>query len=174
VTIDQIGANLTALRAINAERETPIKTRQRKYLNNIVEQDHRAIKRRTRPMLGFKKFGCARILIKRYRTHAHDQQGTDEKLRTRAQSRPAILRLSFITNSHHISLLRPAILIATVPRNTRSTVVVLTTIHQFSMCLFHSLHPRREFVAALQITSFDTLAATGPGGHWVCGASIAR
>jgi putative transposase len=29
------------------ERETPIKIRQRKYLNNIVEQDHRAIKRRT-------------------------------------------------------------------------------------------------------------------------------
>jgi putative transposase len=51
VTIDQSGANLTALRAINAERETPIKIRQRKYLNHIVEQDHRAIKRRTRPIL---------------------------------------------------------------------------------------------------------------------------
>jgi transposase-like protein len=63
VTIDQSGANLTAVKAINAERETPIKIRQRKYLNNIVEQDHRAIKRRTRPMLGFKKFGCARILL---------------------------------------------------------------------------------------------------------------
>jgi putative transposase len=32
-------------------------------LNNIVEQDHRAIKRRIRPMLGFKKFNCARILL---------------------------------------------------------------------------------------------------------------
>ena len=31
--------------------------------NNIVEQDHRAIKRRTRPMLGFKKFACACILL---------------------------------------------------------------------------------------------------------------
>ena len=29
----------------------------------IVEQDHRAIKRRTRPMLGFKDFRCARILL---------------------------------------------------------------------------------------------------------------
>jgi transposase-like protein len=28
-----------------------------------VEQDHRAIKRRTRPMLGFKDFRCARILL---------------------------------------------------------------------------------------------------------------
>jgi putative transposase len=49
--------------AINADRETPIKIRQSKYLNNLVEQDHRAIKRRTRPMLGFKTFRCARILL---------------------------------------------------------------------------------------------------------------
>ena len=41
----------------------PIKIRQSKYLNNLVEQDHRAIKRRTRPMLGFKTFRCARILL---------------------------------------------------------------------------------------------------------------
>jgi putative transposase len=62
VTIDKSGANLAALEALNAERDTPIKIRQNKYLNNIVEQDHRAIKRRTRPMLGFKTFRCARIL----------------------------------------------------------------------------------------------------------------
>ena len=31
--------------------------------NNVVEQDHRAIKRVVRPMLGFKSFRCARILI---------------------------------------------------------------------------------------------------------------
>src|ERR1700757_3802732 len=62
VTIDKSGANLAALEASNAERETPIKVRQTKYLNNIIEQDHRAITRRTRPMLGFKNFRCARIL----------------------------------------------------------------------------------------------------------------
>ena len=33
-----------------------------KYLNNIVEQDHRAIKRIIRPMLGCKSFHCARTL----------------------------------------------------------------------------------------------------------------
>ena len=33
--------------------------RQIKYLNNIVEQDHRAIKRMARPMLGFKSLRCA-------------------------------------------------------------------------------------------------------------------
>ncbi|WP_134143800.1 IS6 family transposase [Paraburkholderia sp. BL6665CI2N2] len=63
VTMDKSGANLAALQAINAERETPIKVRQVKYLNNIVEQDHRAIKRRTRPMMGFKDFRCARIIL---------------------------------------------------------------------------------------------------------------
>jgi len=63
VTVDRSGANLAALKAINVERETSIRIRQKKYLNNIVEQDHRAIKRRIRPMLGFKKFGCARILL---------------------------------------------------------------------------------------------------------------
>ena len=63
VTIDKSGANLAALEAINDDRETPIKIRQSKYLNNLVEQDHRAIKRRTRPMLGFKTFRCARILL---------------------------------------------------------------------------------------------------------------
>ncbi|HTF69860.1 MAG TPA: IS6 family transposase, partial [Edaphobacter sp.] len=63
VTIDQSRANLAALKAINAECKPPIRIRQRKYLNNIVEQDHRAIKRRIRPMLGFKKFSCARVLL---------------------------------------------------------------------------------------------------------------
>ncbi|MBU7442604.1 IS6 family transposase [Paraburkholderia fungorum] len=63
VTIDKSGSNLAALNAVNAEREMPITVRQGKYLNNIVEQDHRAIKRRTRPMLGFKNFNCARVIL---------------------------------------------------------------------------------------------------------------
>lgn len=63
VTVDKSGANLAALQALNAERETPFRIRQNKYLNNLIEQDHRAIKRRTRPMLGFKNFRCARILL---------------------------------------------------------------------------------------------------------------
>jgi transposase-like protein len=37
--------------------------RQSKYLNNLIEQDHRAIKRIVRPMLGLKDFDCARRLI---------------------------------------------------------------------------------------------------------------
>ena len=63
MTIDKSGANLAGLNAINAERETPIKIRQSKYLNNVVEQDHRAIKRVVRPMLGFKNLRCACIVL---------------------------------------------------------------------------------------------------------------
>ncbi|MGF6368011.1 putative transposase [Paraburkholderia sp. RAU6.4a] len=63
VTIDKSGANLAALKDINAARKQPIKIRQQRYLNNVVEQGHRAVKRRTRPMIGFKKFRSARVLI---------------------------------------------------------------------------------------------------------------
>src|SRR3978361_89811 len=62
ITVDKSGANLAALEALNAERSTPIKVRQNKYLNNIVEQDHRAIKRIIKPMMGF-KVRCARIIL---------------------------------------------------------------------------------------------------------------
>ena len=44
VTMDKSGANKAAIDAINAGRDVPIVVRQVKYLNNIVEQDHRAIK----------------------------------------------------------------------------------------------------------------------------------
>jgi putative transposase len=40
-----------------------IKVRQNKYLNNLIEQDHRAIKRIIKPMMGFKDFRCARIIL---------------------------------------------------------------------------------------------------------------
>jgi putative transposase len=59
ITVDKSGANLAALEALNAERSTPIKVRQNKYLNNIVEQDHRATKRIIKPMMNFKDFRCA-------------------------------------------------------------------------------------------------------------------
>jgi putative transposase len=41
----------------------PIRIRQSAYLNNRIEQDHRAIKRRIRPMLGFKSFNSARVTL---------------------------------------------------------------------------------------------------------------
>jgi len=59
VNIDQSGANNAGLRQVNRDNKTRIKIRQCKYLNNIIEQDHRRIKRLTRPMLGFKNFHAA-------------------------------------------------------------------------------------------------------------------
>jgi putative transposase len=41
----------------------PIRIRQSAYLNNRIEQDHRAIKRRIRPMLGFKSVVTARVIL---------------------------------------------------------------------------------------------------------------
>jgi putative transposase len=59
ITIDKSGANTAAVQGLIADSGLAIELRQSKYLNNLVEQDHRAVKRRTRPMLGFKEFHSA-------------------------------------------------------------------------------------------------------------------
>ena len=63
ITIDKSGANTAAIESVKADACVDILMRQNKYLNNIVEQDHRAIKRITRAILGFKSFWSARIII---------------------------------------------------------------------------------------------------------------
>ena len=64
IVIDKSGANTAGIEAINKMLKgfgcpIPIEIVRRKHLNNIVEQGHRFIKRRTRPMLGFKAFASA-------------------------------------------------------------------------------------------------------------------
>jgi len=63
ITIDKSGANTAAIESYNAQYEADIEIRRVKYLNNIVEQDHRAVKRVTRPMLGFKSFRSAAVTL---------------------------------------------------------------------------------------------------------------
>jgi hypothetical protein len=63
ITIDGSEANAAAIRGYNAEHGTAIVIRQGKYLNNILEQDHRAVKRITRPMQGFKSFDAAQYTL---------------------------------------------------------------------------------------------------------------
>jgi putative transposase len=63
ITIDGSEANAAAIRSYNAEHGTAIEIRQIKYLNNIIEQDHRGVKRITRPMLGFKSFAAAQSTL---------------------------------------------------------------------------------------------------------------
>ncbi len=63
ITIDGSAANEAAIKRYNAKHGTTIEIRKIKYLNNIVEQDHRAVKRVTRPMLGFKSFAAAQDML---------------------------------------------------------------------------------------------------------------
>jgi putative transposase len=59
ITIDGSEAKAAAIKHDNEEYGTTILIRQVKYLNNMVEQDHRGVKPVTRPMLGFKSFAAA-------------------------------------------------------------------------------------------------------------------
>jgi transposase-like protein len=63
ITIDQSGVNTASIKRYNKAHKTAIGIRHSKYLTNIVEQDHRAVKRITPPMLGFKSFWAARCTI---------------------------------------------------------------------------------------------------------------
>ncbi len=63
INIDKSGANTAAIKAYNIDHDKRIKIRQCKYLNNIIEQDHRRVKRQCRPMLGFKSFRSAQITL---------------------------------------------------------------------------------------------------------------
>jgi putative transposase len=63
ITIDGSDANEAAIKRYNEEHGTAIAIRRVKYLNNVVEQDHRAVKRVTRPMLGFKSFEAAQCTL---------------------------------------------------------------------------------------------------------------
>jgi transposase-like protein len=63
ITIDASAANEAAIKSYHAEHGTSIEIRKVKYLNNIVEQDHRAVKRVTRPMMGFKSFEAAQSTL---------------------------------------------------------------------------------------------------------------
>ena len=60
INIDKSGANKHAIRVYNKRSFSKIKIRQCKYLNNIVEQDHRFIKKRIIDGLGFKEFESAK------------------------------------------------------------------------------------------------------------------
>ena len=64
ITLDKNPANLSAIQEINAtlikNGKKPIKIWQNKYLNNRIEEDHRAIKRKTAQIQTFKSFFSAK------------------------------------------------------------------------------------------------------------------
>ena len=65
ITVDKNPAYPVAIQQLKQEKKIPegIQIRQVKYLNNMVEQDHRFIKKRVRTMLGFKSFRTAKAII---------------------------------------------------------------------------------------------------------------
>src|SRR5438270_276862 len=58
ITLDAYAASHRAISELKSAGAMPqrVRIRSSKYLNNVVEQDHRRIKHRIRPMLGFKRF----------------------------------------------------------------------------------------------------------------------
>ena len=63
VNIDKSGSSKAALNQFNEDNKNRVKVRQCKYLNNIIEQDQRRIKRLVRPMPGFKNFNSAQSTL---------------------------------------------------------------------------------------------------------------
>jgi putative transposase len=61
--VDKSGANKAGINSFNKIKKTNIEIRQSKYLNNIVESDHRRIKRIIKPMMGFQSFASAKIVL---------------------------------------------------------------------------------------------------------------
>src|SRR6202023_323269 len=66
ITLDGYAASHRAVTNLKPAGTLPRRVRVRscKYLNNVVEQDHRRIKQRVRPMLGFKRFDTASVTIR--------------------------------------------------------------------------------------------------------------
>jgi transposase-like protein len=63
ITIDGSDANEAAIKTYNEAQGTSMLIRQVKYLHNVVEQDHRSVKRVTRPMVGFTLLDAAQSML---------------------------------------------------------------------------------------------------------------
>ena len=65
ITLDAYAASHRAVREMKEDGELPqrVRVRSSQYLNNLIEQDHRRVKQRIRPMLGFKRFDHAVVTI---------------------------------------------------------------------------------------------------------------
>lgn len=100
VTIDKSGANKAGIDSINCQLMLlalmgylasgqlsywpfQLQVRQVKYLNNIVEQDHRSIKRIIKPMLGFKTFDTAKATLAGIKLHHMLRKGQHQQAANR-------------------------------------------------------------------------------------------
>ena len=65
ITLDAYAASHRAVADLKKTQELPgrVQVRSSKYLNNVIEQDHRRVKHRLGPMLGLKRFRTAAVVI---------------------------------------------------------------------------------------------------------------
>ena len=94
ITLDAYAASHRAVRELKADGKMPkrVRVRSSKFLNNGVEQDHRRVKQRIGPMLGFKRFDTAAVTITGIELAAkiRKQQFKIGKLPGRPKTMPAI------------------------------------------------------------------------------------
>ena len=78
ITLDGYAASHRAVDKLKTSGILPrrVQVRSCKYLNNVIEQDHRRIKQRIRPMLGFKRFENGGRDDPRHRTGGENQETT--------------------------------------------------------------------------------------------------
>jgi transposase, IS6 family len=100
ITVDKNPAYPPALQQLKDETEIPQETsiRQMKYLNDIVEQDHRFIKKITNPMMGFKSFQTADYTLKGIEAIHMLRKGQVE-----LQNPPVSSVVKFISNLFHLT-----------------------------------------------------------------------
>ena len=94
ITLDGYAASHRAVREMKTGGQLPTDTKIRssKYLNNLIEQDHRGVKLRIGPMLGFKWFTTAAIVIAGIELlrRIHKGQFNLGRLRLKDRSTPAV------------------------------------------------------------------------------------
>ena len=98
--MDKNPAYPTAVEELRKEKNIPsgMQLRQKKYLNNIVEQDHRFIKKRVRSMLGLKSFRTATYILSGIEAmHMIKKKQVHQRLKTAPNEVEFIHRLFRIT-----------------------------------------------------------------------------
>ena len=96
MTVDKNAAYPPAIESLKPEERLPGKTetRQSQYINNTVEQDHRFIKRRVNPGLGFGSFNTAQRTLRGYESMSMIRKGQIKNI----DKGDVIGQISFINN----------------------------------------------------------------------------
>jgi IS6 family transposase len=95
ITVDKNPSYTAAIEILKKNKELPqeILIRQVKYLNNIIDQDHQFIKKRTNPMLGFKSFVTAKKTIQGIETMHMIKKGQVELKKLSAPNNVQLFQL---------------------------------------------------------------------------------